>query len=199
MPDESSGTTTRQRLIVATTESLRRHGYHGTTLKHVTTAASATTGSAYHFFPGGKSELVEVVLRESGAAYFELFVLLASQTETPAEAVAAFLDGAADTLEQSGFIDPCPIGGVAREVANTEEQLRVTADEVFTNWIDGAAAGFALAGLSDREAIELAELVVAGIEGGFVLARTRRDPELLRRIGRQLSTTVAAAFAKVPQ
>lgn len=197
MADNVTGAATRQRLVAAATESLRRSGYHGTTLKHVTAAASATIGSAYHFFPGGKSELIEVALRESGAAYFELFVLIASQADTPADAIAAFIDGAADTLEQSGFIDPCPIGGVAREVANTEERLRVASDEVFVSWIEGAAAGFALAGLTDREAAELAELVVAGIEGGFVLARTRRDAELLRRIGTQLSTAVAAAFTRV--
>lgn len=199
MSDDRPAVSTRQRLVVAATESLRRNGYHGTTLKQVTTAAAATTGSAYHFFPGGKSELVEEVLRTSGAAYFELFVLIASQTQTPAEAVAAFIDGAADTLQATDYIDPCPIGGVAREVANTDEGLRVAADEVFTSWIDGAAAGFALAGLPDNDAAELAELVVAGIEGGFVLARTRRDSALLRRIGGQLAATVDAAFSRVPR
>lgn len=197
MPEDPTSVTTRQRLIIAATESLRRSGYHGTTLKHVTTAASATIGSAYHFFPGGKIELIEVALRESGAAYFELFVAIASQTDTPAEAVAAFTDGAADTLEQSGFIDPCPIGGVAREVANTDERLRTAADDVFASWINGAAAGFAIAGLTDRESAALAELVVAGIEGGFVLARTRRDADLLRRVGGQLATAVEVAFSRV--
>src|SRR5436190_23029591 len=112
---------TRDRFLTATNESFRRRGYNGTSLKHVTAAAQAPTGSLYHFFPGGKDELAAEVITTSGAAYRELFEAIADEAVSPVAAITDFFDGAATTLEESGFIDPCPIGTVAREVASTNE------------------------------------------------------------------------------
>ncbi len=46
-------------------------------MKDVTTAAEATTGSLYHFFLGGKSELARAVVSETGLAYEQLFEAIA--------------------------------------------------------------------------------------------------------------------------
>src|SRR5690348_11136966 len=115
---------TRDRLVTAANEQFRRHGYHGTSLKAVTTAADATIGSLYHFFPGGKDELAAVALEESGATYLELFGAIATDAGDTVSAVRAFFDGAADVLETTDFIEICPIGTVAREVASNNEPLR---------------------------------------------------------------------------
>ncbi|MFA9565286.1 MAG: hypothetical protein ACERLM_11365 [Acidimicrobiales bacterium] len=50
-------------------------------------------------------------------------------------------------------------------------------------------------GLAAADAVELATTVIAALEGGFILARTRRDGELLRVIGRRIHTLVAATLA----
>lgn len=191
-------TSTRDRLLSATNEAFRRHGYHGTSLKQVTTAAGAPTGSLYHFFPGGKHALAEAAIDTSGAAYRELFELIADAATDPAAAVVDFFDGAADVLEQSDFIDPCPIGTVAREVASTDEALRQAAERVFESWIDAAAARFEDAGLTHGDARDLAATVVAALEGSFVLARTRRDTSALRATGRHLRHLVEGALAAAP-
>jgi AcrR family transcriptional regulator len=191
-------TSTRHRLLSATNEMFRRHGYHGTSLKQVTTAAGAPTGSLYHFFPGGKQDLAEAAIDASGAAYRELFELIADAAADPAAAVVDFFDGAADVLEQSDYIDPCPIGTVAREVASTDEALRQAAERVFASWIDAAATRFEAAGLARRDARDLAATVVAALEGSFVLARTRRDTAALRATGRHLRHLVEGAMAGAP-
>lgn len=184
---------TRTRIVGATNELFRRRGYNGTALKDVTIAAEATTGSLYHFFPGGKVELTEATLRESGAAYLELFVSIAIEAGDIVTAVKAFFDGAADQLEETGFIDICPIGGVAREVASVDERLRRASADVFDSWLDSASYAFREAGLPDVEARALAATMVASIEGGFVLARTKRDGDVLRAIGMNVQALVRAA------
>ncbi len=136
-------TGTRDRLLTATNESFRRRGYHGTSVKDVTVAARAPTGSLYHFFPGGKDELTAAVITSSGAAYRELFEAIAGEAASPAAAITDFFDGAATVLEETDFIDPCPIGTVAREVASTNEPLRVATAQVFASWIDAATARLA--------------------------------------------------------
>jgi hypothetical protein len=45
----------------------------------------------------------------------------------------------------------------------------------------------------------LATTVVAALEGGFILARTRRDGDLLRVIGRRIRVLVAATLAAATQ
>jgi AcrR family transcriptional regulator len=184
---------TRDRLVAATTELFRRHGLNGTSLKDVTTAAGAPIGSLYHFFPGGKTALARAVLVETGAAYQQLFELIAAEADGPAAAIGDFFDGAADMLAASDFVDVCPIGSVAHEVAFGNEVLREATAAVFLSWNAAAAAHFTAAGLGEVEAADLATTVIAALEGGFVLARSQRDAEVLRRIGRQARRLVEVA------
>lgn len=181
---------TRDRLIAATTELFRRHGFNGTSMSAVTKAAHAPTGSLYHFFPGGKEELTETTLLTMGGVYRELFELFAATSETPSQAIANLFDGAADVLVESDYIDPCPIGTVAREVASTNDRLRLAAQTVFESWNQAATKMFIDAGLPVDEATALATTVIAAIEGGFVLTRASRDADVLRTIGRQMAQLV---------
>ena len=185
---------TRTRILTATNELFRRRGFHGTSLKDVVTAAPATTGSVYHFFPAGKSELAEAVLRETGETYRQLFELVAADAPTVAAGFAAFFDGAAAVLEETDFIDVCAIGTVAREVASTDEQLRRAAAAVFAGWIATAAERLVAAGVEPAAATDLATTVVAALEGAFVLARTARDADVVRRTGAHMSALVKQAI-----
>ena len=115
---------TRDRIIVATNELFRRYGYNGTTLTQISEASAATIGSIYHFFPGGKEALAVAVVETTGAVYRELFESIVAEADDAAAAYVDFFNGAAAVLEESDFIDPCPIGTIAREVANTSEPLR---------------------------------------------------------------------------
>jgi AcrR family transcriptional regulator len=189
---------TRDRLLAATNESFRRRGYNATSVKEVTSAARAPTGSLYHFFPGGKDDLAAAVITSSGAAYRELFETIADAAAGPAAAVTDFFDGAAAVLEETGFIDPCPIGTVAREVASTNEPLRIATEEVFASWIDTATTRLVAAGVAQDDARTLATTIVAALEGGFVLARARRDANVLRDTGRIMRRVVEDALARTP-
>jgi AcrR family transcriptional regulator len=188
---------TRDRLLAATNELFRRHGYNGTSLKRVTAAAAAPIGSLYHFFPGGKEELAIAVITTSGDAYRQLFELIADAATDSANAVTDFFDGAATVLEETDYIDPCPIGTIAREVASTNDPLRQAAERVFTSWIDAVASRFAAEGLQREDAEQLATTIVSALEGGFVLARTRRDSRSLRIAGRCMRRLVDQALAQV--
>jgi AcrR family transcriptional regulator len=185
---------TRDRIVTATTELFRRRGYNGTSLKQITAAADATTGSLYHFWPGGKDELTREVLATSGAAYGELFDVMVTDSADPGRAIADFFEEGAQLMESTGFIDPCPIGGVAREVASTDEGLRTTADGVFGGWIETVANFLERSGLADTVARELASTLISTIEGGFVLARTSRDGAAFRAAGRHMQMLVDAAL-----
>ena len=189
---------TRDRIVTATAELFRRQGYNGTGLKQVTTAAGAPFGSLYHHFPGGKEELAEEVLRTSGAAYGALFELVADAAADPVSAITDFFDGAAAVLEETGYLDACPIGTVALEVASTNDRLRRATHDVFESWIAACAARLVDEGVEPERARELATALVAGVEGGFMLSRAARSPEPMRTTGRLLAELVSSALGSAP-
>jgi AcrR family transcriptional regulator len=186
---------TRERLLTTTAALFQRQGLNGTSMKQITDGADATTGSLYHFFPGGKDELAAEVIKTSGAGYLELFRLVTAVATTSAQAMTMLFEGAAATLEQSDFVDACPIFTVAHEVASADETLRLACESVFDSWTATATAMFRADGLRPKLAAELATTVVAAIGGAFILARTAKNADLMRATGRNIAALVEQAVA----
>ncbi len=184
---------TRDRLLATTAELFQRQGFNGTSMKQITEGAEATTGSLYHFFPGGKDELAAEVIRTAGAGYLELFQLVTAVAKTSAEAISMLFDGAAATLEQSDYVDACPIFTVALEVASADDTLRMACEGVFGAWTTTATAIFRRDGMAPKAAEALAATVIAALGGAFILARTARDADLMRAVGRNMTAHVDAA------
>ncbi len=188
---------TRERIVAATNELFRGQGFNGTSLKQVSEQSNAPTGSIYHFFPGGKEELGAAVIRESGAAYQTLFELMADDATDIVEAIGGFFNGAADVLEETDYIDICPIGNIAREVASTHEPLRLATVDVLNGWNVAVADRLRAAGLPSAEAAALADTVISALEGGFMLARARKSCAGLRATGGHVRHLVATALNDV--
>jgi AcrR family transcriptional regulator len=186
--------TTPDRIIVATNELFRRQGYNGTSLSQISKASGATIGSIYHFFPGGKEALAVAVIDATGAVYRQLFESIAAEALDHASALSDVFVGAATVLQETDFIDPCPIGTVARETANTSQRLRAAADRALGSWIRAAGDHLREAGVPDEEADQLATLFVATLEGCFVLSRAQRSTEPLTTAGRYLAQLAEQAI-----
>src|ERR1700684_1952506 len=105
--------TTRDRIVQSSAELFRRQGFAGTGVKQIVAEASAPFGSLYHFFPGGKEQLGEEVIRSSGALYLQLFATVAAGASDVLDAIQDFFDGAAQTLLETDYADACPIATVA--------------------------------------------------------------------------------------
>lgn len=189
---------TRERIITATNELFRRRGYNGTSLSEVSKAAPATVGSIYHFFPGGKEDLGVAVIDATGGIYRELFESIAGAASDPAQGVLDVFIGAAAIIEETDFIDPCPIGTIAREVASTNEPIRQAAEAAFDSWIAAANGFLVSSGIRTGVAHDLATLFVTMTEGGFVLCRTKRSVEPLHAVARATSPLISAALQSAP-
>ncbi|WKD33540.1 TetR/AcrR family transcriptional regulator [Streptomyces xanthophaeus] len=186
---------TRARIVTAATELFRRQGYAASGMKQIVAAADAPYGSAYHFFPGGKTQLGEEVIRTSGAAYLELIAGLfppAAAADMATVTRDAFT-AAAQTLHELDFTDPCPIATVALEVAGTHEPLRLATAEVFASWTDGLAAFYLAGGIAEPAAHETASSVIALLEGAFMLGRAARSTGPVLAASRAAAAIVRAA------
>ncbi|MEU1983131.1 TetR/AcrR family transcriptional regulator [Nocardia sp. NPDC019395] len=197
MTENLSTTGTRARLVTATIELLRTRGYSGTSVKQISTAANAPMGSLYHHFPGGKPELAAAALRDAGVAYGQLIPLLLDPYRDLHEAIPAAFTTAAEQIEQTGWINMCPVGTVAGEIADAEPELRTVAAEIITAWIEDGTAYFVDRGLSGEAARELILGVLTALEGAFVLSRTLRSTAPLHAAGRAMSARLSELSPRV--
>jgi AcrR family transcriptional regulator len=181
---------TKERIMEASAELFRRNGYTGTGLKQIVTQAGAPFGSLYHFFPGGKEQLGEEVIRSSGALYGELFDIFFASAPDLITGIEQAFAAAAATLEETDYADACPIATVALEVASTSEPLRKATADVFDGWIAKGTEVLSAAGLTEEAARNLTISIVTSLEGAFVLSRSLRNTEALAVAG---ATAVAAA------
>jgi AcrR family transcriptional regulator len=186
---------TRDRIVDASAELMRRQGYSATGVKQIVTEAKAPFGSLYHFFPGGKEQLGAEAIRVSGALYEQLIPLVFDPAPDLPSAVRAFFAGAAEHLRETDYEDACPIATVALEVSSSSETMREACAEVFESWIVAGMTRHEGAGLSEAGARELTIFMVAALEGAFVLARAARSTEALEISGELVAQAVERALA----
>jgi len=187
---------TRERIVAHSAELFRRQGFAGTGVKQIVAEASAPFGSLYHFFPGGKEQLGEEVIRWSGGIYGLLIDAFFTPGEDPVAATRNFFAAAAETVRASDYADACPIATVALEVSSTNEPMRQACADVFDGWIDGATERLVECGLPRQRSRALALSMIASLEGAFVLSRALRSTEPIEVAGAAATADVREAMAK---
>jgi AcrR family transcriptional regulator len=186
--------TTKERILETTAELFRRYGYTGTGLKQIVTEANAPFGSLYHFFPGGKEQLGGEVILRSGQMYADLVEAFFDAAPDPATGAHDVFAAAAEVLRQTDYADACPIATVALEVANTNEPLRQATAEVFDSWIERGTGKLTDAGIDPTRGRELATMLIALLEGSFVLCRALRTTEPLAIAGTAARAAIQEAL-----
>ena len=166
---------TRDRLLRAGEKLFRAQGYSGTGLKQLAAEAEAPWSSMYHFFPNGKEQLAEEVIRYGGDLYAQMIRQCFVAYPDPREAIGAMFAGEARVLRSSGYRNGCPVASVALDVASTTETVRKPCAEVFASWIAALAEGIAACGTPQEMATDLASYVLASLEGAIILSRTSRS------------------------
>jgi AcrR family transcriptional regulator len=172
------GRRTRQRIIEATGEQILASGIGGTTLDDVRAATLTSKSQLFHYFPGGKAELVREVAQWEGRQLFE------------AQEPYIHDLGSWESWEhwRSGLVDyyisrgrwACPIGSLASQAAMTDPELaRIIADGM-RSWRETLAMGVDRmrdAGLVDAssDSIKVATVILAAIQGGLLLSQPERS------------------------
>ena len=181
-PRTGRGRASRERIVERAAELFAERGVAATSLDEVLAAAGAGKSQLYHYFRG-RDELVAAAIQlrctQVLAGLTQALGTVASLAELE-QALAGF----ADAYEQMG-LPGCPIGSLATQVAEHNEDARLQPAAAFDAW-EQLFAG-ALERMRDRGELRadaspavLATALLASIEGGMVLSQTRKDPASLR-------------------
>jgi TetR/AcrR family transcriptional repressor of lmrAB and yxaGH operons len=169
----------KEQILEAAARLFEKQGYHATGMNEIIRESNTPKGSLYYYFPEGKDQIGAETAHWSAVQMTGRIRAGLLQAENPAEAVRLLARGIAEAIEQSGFAAGGPLMMLAAESAIRSERLNIACREaygqmqaVFTEKLSGNT--------------ELAEFVLATLEGAILLSRVKHTGDPLRRAGENL-------------
>ncbi len=180
----------RERMVISAALLIRERGAHATAISDVLEHSGAPRGSAYHYFPGGRTQLLCEAVDYAG----EHVAAIIAEARSGPELMDTLIDKYRRQLLDTGFRAGCPVVAVSVEAGEEERMEPVVerAASVFDRWTDLIAQRFIADGIARDRASDLAVLATTALEGAIVLARVRRDLTPLDVVHRQLRDLLAA-------
>jgi len=178
----------RDRLLRTTETMLREAGMAGTGIKDVAKRSGAPIGSLYHYFPGGKMQLVTEALQLHAGRSHALIARFFGGRTSAATAVRQLFDSAAEGFDLAGADKGCAIGAVSLDLQAGDDQAQRICAATFEGWADLIAPRLPFPNKSARTSF--AVTIVAALEGAFVLARAARSGAPFREVGKSLAAAL---------
>lgn len=179
----------RERMVVSAALLIRERGAHATAISDVLEHSGAPRGSAYHYFPGGRSQLLCEAVDFAG----EYVAALIAGADAGPQLLDRLIQNYRDELLANDFRAGCPVAAVS--VESGDERVAERAAAAFYRWIGLITQRFMADGLPRERAGELAMLATTALEGAILLARVRRDLAPLDVVHRQLRDQLTAEIS----
>lgn len=181
---------TRDAMVDAAWRLIAERGLEGMSIGVVLDRTGAPRGSVYHYFPGGRAELIEHAIARSRAWTVEQFA--GSSAADPESVVRDYLAMWRHVLELTEFRAGCAIAGV---VTGTESpDLLARGADAFAESVDLLADKLQNAGVAADVSRQRARVLVAAAEGAVLMARAQHSIDPLTEIG----DTLVAAWQVAP-
>lgn len=170
---------TRDRLTQTAARLFQRSGYNGVGLTEILTEARAPKGSLYHHFPKGKQDLALAAASWASDGMRDMIAAAFNDAQDFRSGVSTLCHKIAKLFDTSPQWETCPIAATLFESPDNRA-FREHADRLYESWIVEVRNHAARFGVSDPE--KAADTLFIVMQGGWQLARARRDSNVLRRL-----------------
>jgi AcrR family transcriptional regulator len=187
----------RERMVISAALLIRERGAQPTAIADVLEHSGAPRGSAYHYFPGGRTQLLCEAIDYAG----EYVATKIDAADTGLAALDGLVAYYRKQLLRSDYRAGCPVVAVTVEAGDPGKQDQSApvidrAAAAFTRWNDLITQRLMADGLSAKRAGELAMLSTTAIEGAIIVARASRELAPLDSVHGQLRELVAAEISE---
>lgn len=172
------GRASRERILTAAAQLFHERGVHATSVDEVLAASGTGKSQLYHYFPS-KAEMVRAVLAYQLDRLMVVQRPLFERLDTW-EGIEDWFAFVLDFHRSRDLLGGCPIGSLAAEMADWDDELRVALARTFTEWESYLARG--LEAMRSRGDLRpdarpevLAETTLAMMQGGILMATTKKD------------------------
>ncbi|GAA2555338.1 TetR/AcrR family transcriptional regulator [Winogradskya consettensis] len=178
----AKGAATRDRIVRAATELILERGVAGMTLDEIRDGTKTSKSQLFHYFPGGKSELVAAI-----AGYQNSQVMAAQEPWIDRLDSWRAWQGWRDAVitHYTGLTHKyCSVSALVNEVAPTDPELATQVIAYADRWLAQLATG--LHRMRDTKLLRpeadpdrLALAVFASLQGGLLVMQSKNDIEPL--------------------
>ncbi len=176
---------TKEKLLDAAQQLMLAKGFAATSVDEICEAAGLTKGSFFHYFES-KDELGKQVLKRFCAQGAQLHASFCRQEADPLKRVYNYIDGAIQMAKDPQMNKGCLLGLFAQELCDTNVEIRQACKKGFDDW--GREFGEELARAKARyapkasfEPLELADHLIAVMEGSMIIGKSRRDMAVMAK------------------
>ena len=183
----------RERMVRSAALLIRERGAKATAISDVLKHSGAPRGSAYHYFPDGRTQLLCEAVDYAG----EYIARRIANGEHAIDVLDTLIESYREQLLNSDYRAGCPIVAVAVEAGDPDDPGRATplierSAAVFSRWTDLITQRLVSDGVEPSRAEELSMLMTTAIEGAIIVARSSRDLKPLDLVHRQLRALLLA-------
>jgi TetR/AcrR family transcriptional regulator, lmrAB and yxaGH operons repressor len=176
-------TDTREQMLRTAARLFATQGYESTGLLQVVEVAGTPRGSVYFHFPGGKEQLAKEALALASALYLADITASIQKGPNTAKSFLRSTKFLAKRLQETDFLQGCPIAPVALETSGSNETLRLACAEYFEQWTHLYEQSLISEGVPSERSKRLATTIVCLIEGALLISRTQRSTRAMLDIG----------------
>lgn len=175
---------TKEQILQAACRLIHRQGFHNTSLDQILRESGVGKGNFYYHFKS-KDELGHAVLDRLALWTEEQVGREVFRGDgNPVDEIFRFFDLIVEMQREMGCVGGCPLGNLALELSDIHDGFRQRIQGILTTWrnqISGALSRAQADGQLARnvQLDRVAEFIIAGIEGGILLAKTHKDLTVL--------------------
>ena len=185
----------KDHIIEVASGLINLRGFNNTSVDAVLQASGVKKGSFYYYFKS-KEDLGYAII-ESHLRRFSDHVLgkAFSGKKDALMELEDFLDIILELHRQRNCSGGCLMGNMAMEMSDIHEGFRRKFQEVFEDWrirVAGVLQKAKIAGqFNDHmDSTRLAQFLIAGVEGGILLSKVKKDIKVLENCFKELKTHI---------
>ena len=181
----------RERLVDSAKELIAGRSYGAVGVGDLCARAGVKKGSFYYFF----DSKLDLALEAIDSHWEEISAQMLEGIEPPVtgpDLLLAYLmnlyQGQRQIFDETGVVQGCPFGNLAVEQSTQEEAIRQRICATFQKLSDHLATmiedSMERGEVPPGDPSIVADQIIAFMQGVMMMAKTRNDPEVLRKLGR---------------
>jgi len=191
---------TKEKLLDVAQELMLAKGFAATTIDEVCEAAKVTKGCFFHYFES-KDQLGKEVLEQFCASGRQMHEAFCGNETDPLKRVYRYIDSAIQMASDPAMGNGCLLGLFAQELSDTNPRIRQACKCAFDDWAKGFGKELARAKATHApralfEPRELAEHLIAVMEGSMILGKTKQDMSIVSKNLRHFRAYVKSLFGR---
>ncbi|MGE0754983.1 MAG: TetR/AcrR family transcriptional regulator [Alphaproteobacteria bacterium] len=167
----------RERLIESAAQLFHHNGLNSTSLADIAKHADIPIGNVYYYFKA-KDDLAIAAIDRRKEHFSLVYNALEEAFADPRQRLIEYL-GYYDKMRDEYYTYGCPIGRIINESRIEKDSVAQAASDVFDAFLMWAMEQFRALGHSPEDAKKHAICMMAGIQGGVVMARAFSNPQIL--------------------